>query len=164
MRPEALALAKKLQRAALRVPGNFRPLNIQLPVTLITIEVRVRSEVDEIVMKRNKEARSAMLPALLEAGIDAREYILSSEASEEEVASAIIFAKGAEQIVLQTYNAMLVAGQQRLLAALPHDKLWVVAGRLPYDLDLAPDAQGRLASYGCRPAALEPVVEKLVGG
>ncbi|WP_211471155.1 beta-N-acetylhexosaminidase [Collimonas humicola] len=163
MRPEALALAKKLQKAALCVPGNFRPLNIQLPVALITVEVRLRSEVDEIVMIRNKEARSSMLPALLAAGIKVRECTLSSEASEEEVTSAIAFAKGAQQIVLQTYNAMLATGQQRLLAALPQDNLWVVAGRLPYDLDLVPGAQGRLASYGCRPAALEPVVEKLVG-
>ena len=39
----------------------------------------------------------------------------------------------------------------------------LVAGRLPYDLDLAPEAQGRLAAFGCRPAALVPVVEKLAG-
>jgi beta-N-acetylhexosaminidase len=41
--------------------------------------------------------------------------------------------------------------------------VWLVAGRLPYDLDLAPDAQGRLAAFGCRPAALAPVVDKLAG-
>ncbi|SFH86059.1 beta-N-acetylhexosaminidase [Collimonas sp. OK307] len=161
-KPEALALARKLQNAALLVQGNFRPLDVGLPVTLITVEVRSRSEVDEVVMVRNKEARSSMLPALLEAGISVREYMLSAEASEEEVVNAIAFAEGAQQIVLQTYNAMFVKGQQRLLAAIPHDKLWVVAGRLPYDLDLAPMAQGRLASYGCRPAALEPIVEKLL--
>jgi len=162
MKPEALALAKKLQKAGLRVQGNFRPLDVQLPVTLITVEVRSRSEVDEVVAARNKEARSSMLPALQEAGIDVREYALSAEASEEEVANAIAFVEGAQQIVVQTYNAMFVKGQQQLLAAMPQDKLWLVAGRLPYDLDLAPHAQGRLASYGCRPAALEPVVEKLV--
>jgi beta-N-acetylhexosaminidase len=71
--------------------------------------------------------------------------------------------QGAEQVVVQTYNAMLVEGQRRLLAAMPADRLWVVAGRLPYDLDLAPSAQGRLAAYGCRPAALAPVVDKLAG-
>ncbi|PRC92323.1 Glycosyl hydrolase family 3 N terminal domain [Solimicrobium silvestre] len=163
MQPEALALAKKVQKAALRVQGDFRPLNLQLPVTLITLEVRLRSEVDEAVVARNKEARSSMLPALLEAGVNVREFALSSEAKDADVAAAIAFAEGAQQIVLQTYNAMLVLGQQQLLAALPHDKMWLVAGRLPYDLDLAPNAQGRLAAYGCRPAALTPVVEKLIG-
>jgi len=162
MQPAALALTEKVQRAALRVAGAFRPLNTALPVTLITVEVRLRSEVDEAVIARNNEARSSMLPALLAAGIDVREYALSSEANDAEVAAAIAFAQGAQQIVLQTYNAMLVKGQQTLVAALPQDKLWLVAGRLPYDLDLAPNAQGRLASYGCRPAALAPVVEKLL--
>jgi beta-N-acetylhexosaminidase len=162
MQPESLALANKVQKAALRVRGNFRPLNRQVPVTLITVEVRLRSEVDEAVVARNKEARSSMLSALLEKGVEVRELVLSPEASEQEVAAAIAFAQNAEQIVLQTYNAVLQQGQQRLLAALPHHKLWLVAGRLPYDLELAPDAQGRLASFGCRPAALAPVVEKLL--
>jgi beta-N-acetylhexosaminidase len=162
MQPESLALSKKVQKAAVRVQGDFRPLNRQLPVTLITVEVRLRSEVDEAIVARNKEARSSMLPAMLEAGVEVREFVLSPEASEQEVAAAIAFAEGAEQIVLQSYNAVLQKGQQRLIVALPQNKLWLVAGRLPYDLDLAPNAQGRLASFGCRPAALAPVVEKLL--
>jgi beta-N-acetylhexosaminidase len=114
-------------------------------------------------MARNKEARSSMLSGLRQAGMTVREYALSAEAHEDEIAGALAFAEGARQIVVQTYNAMLVEGQRRLLAALPQNKLWLVAGRLPYDLDLAPLARGRLASYGCRPAALVPVVEKLTG-
>lgn len=163
MRPEAVALAKKVQRAALRVQGPFRPLDKALPVALITVEVRNRSEIDELALARNKEPRSSMLPDLELAGFAMTEYALSADTSEQEVAEALAFAASASQIVLQTYNAMLVPNQQRLLAALPKDKLWVVAGRLPYDLDLADGAQGRLAAYGCRPAALVPVVEKLAG-
>ena len=162
MRPEALALAKKIQKAALQVQGNFRPLDVNEIVTLITIEVRTRSEIDEVALARNKEARSSILPGLLQAGMTVREYALSVEATDDEIAGALAFAEGAQQIVIQTYNATLIEGQRRLLAALPQDKLWLVAGRLPYDLDLAPLAQGRLAGYGCRPAALAPVVEKLV--
>lgn len=158
MKPTSLALAKKIQKAALRVQGLFRPLNLQLPVTLITVEVHLRSEVDE----HNKEARSSMLPAMLAAGVNVHEFVLSSNASEHEVAAAIAFAQGAEQIVLQTYNAVLMQNQQHLLASLPSEKLWLVAGRLPYDLNLARNAQGRLANFGCRPAALAAVVEKLV--
>ncbi len=162
MAPEAMALSEKLQRAALRVVGPFQALERGVPVCLITVEVRSRSEIDEVALGRNKEARSSMLPALLAAGLDVREYALSAEAGETEVAGALAFAEGAAQIVLQTYNAMLVEGQRRILAALPPERLWVVAGRLPYDLDLAPNARGRLAAYGCRPAALAPVVEKLL--
>jgi beta-N-acetylhexosaminidase len=121
--------------------------------------MRSRTEVDEI----GASARSSMLTALQNAGRDVREHTLPFDASEQEVANAIAYAKGAQQIVLQTYNAVLSDGQQRLLAGLPHEKMWLVAGRLPYDLDLAPNAQGRLASFGCRPAALAPVVEKLLG-
>ena len=163
MRPEAMALAKQVQQAALRVEGAYRPLDADLPVTLITVEVRSRSEIDEVALGRNKEARSSMLPALLDAGLEVREFALSAEALPGEVDAAIAFAQGAQQIVLQTYNALFVDGQRRLVGALPHDKLWLVAGRLPYDLDLAPQAQGRLAAFGCRPAALAPVVEKLAG-
>lgn len=161
MKPGAMALSKQVQRAALRVEGAYRPLDRALPVTLITVEVRSRSEVDEVANGRNKDARSSMLPALLEAGLDVREFALSAEALAHEVDDAIAFAQGAAQVVVQTYNAMLVEGQRRLLAAMAPETLWVVAGRLPYDLDLAPAAQGRLAAYGCRPAALAPVVEKL---
>ncbi len=161
MRPQALALAQKVQAAALQVQGAFRPLTRQQPVHLITFEVRLRSEIDEAVSARNQEARSSMLPALQAAGFEVHELALSSEASDTEVIQALAFVQGAQQIVVQTYNAMLVPGQQRLVQALPHDKLWLVAGRLPYDLQLAPQAQGRLASFGCRPAALQPVVDKL---
>ncbi len=163
MRPEAMALAKQVQQAALRVEGAYRPLDADLPVTLITVEVRSRSEIDEVALGRNKEARSSMLPALLAAGLDVREFALSAQAEPQEVEAAIAFAQGARQIVLQTYNALFIDGQRRLVDALPHDRLWLVAGRLPYDLDLAPDAQGRLAAFGCRPAALAPVVDKLAG-
>jgi len=159
MRPEAMQLAQRVQAAALRVKGNFRPLPAELPLTLITVEMRSRTEVDEI----GAAARSSMLTALQNAGREVREHTLPFDASEQEVANAIAYAKGAQQIVLQTYNAVLSDGQQRLLAELPHEKMWLVAGRLPYDLDLAPNAQGRLASFGCRPAALAPVVEKLLG-
>ncbi|HEY8024117.1 MAG TPA: beta-N-acetylhexosaminidase [Burkholderiaceae bacterium] len=164
MKPEALALARSVQKAALRVDGAFRQLDKRLPVSLITFEVRSHTEIDEVALARNKEARSSMLPGLLEAGFDVREFALSSEAIDAELAEAISFVAGAQQIVVQSYNAMLVEGQRRFIAAMPAEKMWLVAGRLPYDLDLAPGAKGRLAGYGCRPPALEPVVEKLAGG
>lgn len=163
MAPAAMALAQQLQARALQVQGAYRPLDPALPVTLITVEVRARSEIDEVALGRNREARSSMQDGLLAAGFDVREYALSVQAQDEEVDAAIAFAQGAQQIVLQTYNAVLSDGQRRLIAALAQEKLWLVAGRLPYDMELAPRAQGRLAAFGCRPAALAPVVQKLAG-
>ncbi len=160
MKPESLHLAHELQKSALRVLSPFRPLQHDLPVTLITVEMRSRTEVDEV----SATSRSSMLTALRYAGLEVSEYMLPFDASEIDITAAIAFAQDAQQIVLQTYNATISIGQQRLLAALPHDKLWLVAGRLPYDLNLAPNAQGRLAAFGCRPAALAPVVEKLITG
>ncbi len=162
MQPESLALAKKVHKAALRVEGNFRPLNLKLPVRLITVEMIVRTEVDESVTV-NSDRRGSMLPSLQKAGCNVTEFVLFTNAKPVDIAAAIAFASEAQQIVVQTYNAILEKSQQTLLAALPPDKLWLVAGRLPYDLDLAPEAQGRLANYGCRPAALLPVAEKLLG-
>lgn len=163
MQPQAMELALRVQRAALRVEGGFTPLDRTQPVALVTFEVRSRSEIDEVALARNKEPRSSMLDGLREAGYEVREFALSAEALDAEVAEAQAFVQGAAQIVVQTYNAVLVPGQQRYLASLPQQALWLVAGRLPYDLDLAPAAQGRLAAFGCRPAALVPVVEKLAG-
>jgi len=160
MKPASLELAQRVQKAALRVLGICRPLRPDLPLILVTVEMRSRTEVDEVA----STARSSMLTAMHKAGLSVRELTLPFDATEQEVAAIIAVAKEGPQIVVQTYNAVLSQGQQHLLKSLPHDKLWLVAGRLPYDLDLAPDAQGRLASFGCRPAALAPVVDKLISG
>jgi len=160
MLPESLALSREVHRAGVRINGNLKTLNRALPVSLITVEVKNRTEVDEAVELR--EGRSSMLAALQQAGFTVRELVISFEASEAEVAAALAFAHDAQQIVLQSYNAIFAPGQQKLISALARDKLWLVAGRLPYDLDLAPGVQGRLAAFGCRPAALAPVVEHLI--
>ncbi|TWI41847.1 beta-N-acetylhexosaminidase [Pseudoduganella flava] len=164
MSDAAMALAADVQRRAVRQAGRFRPLDRTQPVTLITFEVRDRTEVDEVANGRNKEARSSMRDTLAAGGLDVREFTLSAQPDAADVDAALAFAAGAAQIVVQTYNAMLVPGQRRLVAALPQEALWLVAGRLPYDLELAPQAQGRLAAYGCRPPALAPVVERLIDG
>ena len=161
MAPAAMALSQQLHAAALQVQGACPALDPVLPVTLITVEVRARSEIDEVALGRNCEARGSMHDGLQAAGFEVREFALSVQAPDDEVDAAIAFAQGAQQIVLQSYNAVLSSGQRRLIAALAHERLWLVAGRLPYDMDLAPGAQGRLAAFGCRPAALAPVVDRL---
>ena len=158
---ESLALSRHVYKASLRTGNNFQALQATLPVTLITVEMQARTEVDEAT--NSEEDRSSMLFEMRKAGLDVREYILPFNASNEEVADALAFAKEAQQIVMQTYNAVFSAGQQQLIATFLHDKLWLVAGRLPYDLNLAPQAQGRLANFSNRPVALVSVVDKLIG-
>ncbi len=161
MKPEALDLSRRVHKASLRVMGDFHPLRPTLPIHLITVELLTRTEVDETVA--DEEHRQSMLAAMVKAGLEVSEYRLPFNATHEELTAALRFTARAEQIVIQSYNAVLSAAQQKLLAALPHDKLWLVAGRLPYDLDLVPDARARLANFSCRPDALLPVVEMLTG-
>ena len=172
----AMQLTRRVQAAALRSTGCWRPLDCTLPLLLITVSVQHRTEIDEVAAggpaagdpaagdpAAGSEARSSMLPLLLAAGLDVQEIVLPLQPSQAEIDTALARASKVAQIVVQTYNAVLSAPQQELLTRLPASLTWLVAGRLPYDLDLLPEAQGRLAGFGCRPAALLPVVEKLIG-
>ncbi|KAF0814976.1 Beta-hexosaminidase [Andreprevotia sp. IGB-42] len=161
--PAAMALAARVQAAALQVPAPFKPLDRTQAVMLITVEVRSHTEIDEVALGKNKEARGSLQLPLLDAGLSVSEATLEPDASADEIAAIVSLAAQAPQIVLQSYNAVLSRSQQALIAALPAERLWLVAGRLPYDLDLAPKAQGRLAAFGNRPAALVPVADSLLG-
>lgn len=163
MAPESLHFSEQVQAAAVQSVGEFQALSRAEPVLLITAEVRARTEIDELALSRNKEPRGSMLDALRERGFDVSELAVSAEVSEHELAEARAFVGRRGQIVVQTYNAILMPGQQALIASVPQDRMWLVAGRLPYDLDLVPNARARLAAFGCRPPALEPVVARLAG-
>ncbi|MGL4996706.1 MAG: glycoside hydrolase family 3 N-terminal domain-containing protein, partial [Deefgea sp.] len=161
--PESLALAEKIQNHALQVVGEFQPLDLKLSVLLITVEIRTRTEIDEVALGKSHAARGSLLPLLLAAGCCVNEYIVAPPPSAEEMAEVVALARMSKQVVLQSYNACLSVGQQQLIAQLPMERLWLVAGRLPYDVNLAPLAQGRLAAFSNRPAALKSVAEKLIG-
>ncbi|WP_035051986.1 beta-N-acetylhexosaminidase [Andreprevotia chitinilytica] len=160
--PSAMALAAKVQAAALKVQSEFQPLDKNKPVLLITAEVNTHTEIDEVALGGKRDARGSMLPQFLAAGLAVGEVVVEPQCGEDEIAAVLALVGAAPQIVLQSYNAVLSPGQQALIAALPQERLWLVAGRLPYDLDLAPQAKGRLAAYGNRPPALVPVVAKLL--
>lgn len=164
--PTAMELSRRVQARALRSIGSCRPLDSSLPVLLLTVAVQHRTEMDEVATGptgAGEQARSSMLALLLAAGLDVVEMVLSAQPAQTDIDAALVQASKFRQIVVQTYNAVLSASQQHLLTRLPASLTWLVAGRLPYDLDLLPTAQGRLAAFGCRPAALLPVVEKLLG-
>ncbi|MGL6041256.1 MAG: glycoside hydrolase family 3 protein, partial [Deefgea sp.] len=117
--PESLALAEKIQNHALQVVGEFQPLDLKLSVLLITVEIRTRTEIDEVALGKSHAARGSLLPLLLAAGCCVNEYIVAPPPSAEEMAEVVALARMSKQVVLQSYNACLSVGQQQLIAQLP---------------------------------------------
>ncbi|HSC79589.1 MAG TPA: beta-N-acetylhexosaminidase [Chitinolyticbacter sp.] len=162
-RPEALALSQRVHRQALTLVGDFRALDAARPVLLITLEVRARTEIDEVALGRAAQQRDSLAGPLAQHGIQLDEIALPLAPDEGEIANAVARARQADQVVVVSYNAVLHPAQRALLAALPWQQGWLVAGRLPYDLDLIPVAAGRLTLCANRPAALNVVAAKLAG-
>ncbi|MBB5191058.1 beta-N-acetylhexosaminidase [Silvimonas terrae] len=157
--PAALALSQSVHQRAVTVAGELHPLQPQQPVLLITVEVRERTEIDEV------QARPDTLAAPLSAaGFMVEEIRIPLAVTEADRARVLDKAATAAQVVMVSYNAILQQAQQALIAALPAEKLWLVAGRLPYDLDLAPAALGRLTVFANRPAALAAIAARLQAG
>lgn len=155
--PQALALSQDVHRRAVTTVGQCAVLNPAQPVLLITLEVRERTEMDEV------EPRTDTLAApLLAAGLTVQEVRLPLAPGAADIASVAQLAAQAEQVVMVSYNAILQPAQQQLLAQFPAHKLWLVAGRLPYDLGLLDNARGRLTVFANRPAALAAIAERLL--
>jgi len=160
--PDALALAARVQANAVQVSEPFQTVDLSVPTLLITVEVQTRTEIDEVALGKSTAARGTLLPLLAAAGAQVNELIVSPSPTEAEIAALVQAAASYSQLIVQTYNACLSAAQQDLLARLPAEQLWLVAGRLPYDLTLLPDAKGRLAACSNRPAALVAVAQRLL--
>lgn len=161
--PEAMALAAKVQAGALQVSAQFEALDVKCPTLLITVEVQTRTEIDEIALGKSTAARGTLLPMLTAAGVPVSELVVSPSPTEAELATLMAAAAPYSQVIVQSYNACLSAAQQAMLISLAGKSLWLVAGRLPYDMALVPDAKGSLAAYSNRPAALTPIAKKLLG-
>ncbi len=160
--PEALALSASVHRRA--VTGHCRALDATQPVLLITLEVRTRTEIDEVAMGRAMVARDTLADPLAALGYAVSEIALPLAPTPEEIAAAQARAAEAPQVVVVSYNAVLFPAQRALLASLPGERTWLVAGRLPYDIDLLPNSAGHLACYANRPAALTVLADLLAQG
>ncbi|GAB7128850.1 beta-N-acetylhexosaminidase [Silvimonas sp. JCM 19000] len=154
--PAALALSEQVHAQAVTLEGPCAPLQPALSVFLITLEVRTRSEIDEVA--RRDDTLAAPLRAL---GYTVEEVRLPASPEIVDLERVQRLAETAAQVVCVSYNAVLNPAQQRLIALLPRQRLWLVAGRLPYDLDLAPGAAGRMTAYANRPAALSAIAQRL---
>ncbi|MDW5415610.1 beta-N-acetylhexosaminidase [Iodobacter sp. CM08] len=155
----SMALSQRVHQAA--ITGSAQPLDKNKPVLLISAEVRAHTEIDEVALGKTPEARNSLAQPLSELGFTVSEHWIGLRPSAAELDAALTQAALAQQIIFVSYNATLNPEQQALITALPQDKLWLIAGRLPYDLDLAPHAAGRLSCCANRPAALQAIAEKL---
>ena len=154
--PQSLALSRRVHVAAVTWAGEAKRLDPALPVLVITFEVREHTEIDVVA------TGEATLGGLLARHMQVAEIRLPLAPSAKDLADVAARAQAAPQVVCVSYNAVLKPEQQALLAALPVDKVWLVAGRLPYDLDLLPQARGRLTAFSNRPAALEAIAGAVV--
>ncbi|SMC29227.1 beta-N-acetylhexosaminidase [Andreprevotia lacus DSM 23236] len=160
--PDALALSRRVHRNAVQCVGERVALDPVLPVVVLTCEVRTRTEIDEVANGRQAQRRESLAPHLAQAGLTVAEIPLPLAPSDAEIDAAVGQLPADAQIVLVSYNAVLHPAQRALLARLPTERLWLIAGRLPYDLDLQPQARGRLAAFSNRPAALAALTEFLL--
>ncbi|WP_245615851.1 beta-N-acetylhexosaminidase [Andreprevotia chitinilytica] len=161
--PAALDLSAHVHGKAVQRVDRFVPLDPTQPVLVITLEVRTRTEIDEVANGKIAQRRESLAQPLVAAGLEVAEIALPLAPSAVEIDAALQQAVTHSQIVLVSYNAVLQPAQRELITRLPQNRLWLVAGRLPYDLTLAPEACGRLAAYANRPAALNALADALLG-
>lgn len=155
--PENLAWSRRIHAAAITWTSKPAQLDPTKPALVITCEVREHTEIDVV-----SAGESTLGSCLSARGMDITELRLPLAPIKEDIALALEHARAAGQLICMSYNAVLKPEQQTLLAALPLEKTWLVAGRLPYDLDLIPQAHARLAAYSNRPAALQALADALL--
>lgn len=155
--PERLALAEAVQRRGVRVEGDLRSLDVAQPTLVIEIAPRTRTEIDEL------QDKGGTLAALLqEAGCPVEVAYLPLAPDAQSIAALGVRAAQFSQCLLVTYNAVLWPQQQALLSALPANRLWHVAGRLPYDLVGSPARLGRLTAFANTVSALQALLSILI--
>lgn len=156
-RPEHLALSRRIHAAAVTWVGAVAHLDVSKPVLVLSCEVREHTEIDVVDI-----AGETLGGCLALRGLQVSELCLPLSPSADDLALVRVRAAAAAQVVCLSYNAVLKPAQQALLAVLPADKTWLLAGRLPYDLDLLPQARGRLAVFSNRPAGLAALADALL--
>ena len=156
-RPESLALSQRIHASAVTWVGAVAHLDVSRPVLVLSCEVREQTEIDVVDI-----AGETLGGCLVQRGMNVCELRLPLSPSAEDLALVAARVATAEQVVCISYNAVLKPTQQALLVALPAEKTWLLAGRLPYDLDLLPHARGRLAVCSNRPAGLAALADALL--
>ncbi len=137
------------------------PLKRDMPTLAIWPEVRIGTEVDEVI-----EQELTLGKAIGRYVVEVKELIIGIEPTADEIAAVLLAAAGKRQIVVGTYNAAFSPGQTSLVEALMRSgssTVIVAALRNPYDLLAFPDVHAYAACYENRPLALEALAAVLAG-
>jgi beta-N-acetylhexosaminidase len=161
--PYAVALSEKLSQASITLIQDrlkLLPLKPELKTLVITARVGIKTEIDALMPQQGS------LGAQLKAEIPiCDEIFIRATTTSEESESVLQQAAEYEQIIVMSYNAILLPTQATLINALAkaHPRLIVVAGRLPYDLQSLPDVSTFVAAYENRAEAMASVTQVLLG-
>lgn len=154
--PASLALSHRVHTAAVSWQGKPTRLDSTQPLLVLSCEVREHTEIDVVAT-----GEITLGSLLASKGMQVTELRMPLMPSTADIDHALQYAQLAGQVVCVSYNAVLKPEQQALLSALPAGKTWLIAGRLPYDLDLLPEARAKLTVYSTRPAALLALAEAI---
>ncbi|SDD71128.1 beta-N-acetylhexosaminidase [Paenibacillus sp. UNCCL117] len=141
--------------------GELLPLDSGKPVLIIWPEVRVSSEVDEVL------AREQSLGYWLSAKQwTVREERIGVKPTSEEAMRTLSLAAETEQVVFVSYNAAFIPEQAQLIQSLagqPGIRLIVAAARVPFDIRVLPDVPTFLACYENTAPAMRALAMVLAG-
>jgi beta-N-acetylhexosaminidase len=136
------------------------PLSKDKQVLVVWPEVRVGTEVDEII------PQTETLGYWLERqAYTIHEKRIGVQPSSEELDNVLQAAKYCEQIVVVTYNADVSLGQTELVRKLAETgkSLIVAAVRNPFDLNAFPQVNAYVACYENRPLAMKALARIITG-
>jgi beta-N-acetylhexosaminidase len=160
--PGAVALSARLSQASVTLVQDrlqLLPLKPELKTLVITARVGIKTEIDAIMPQQGS------LGAQLKRAItQCDEIFIRATTTAEEHKSVLAKAAEYEQIVVMSYNAILLPTQAALINDLAaYSRVIVVAGRLPYDLQSLPEVSAFLATYENRAEAMQSVANVLLG-
>ncbi|MBJ7311212.1 beta-N-acetylhexosaminidase [Rugamonas sp. CCM 8940] len=158
--PVAMALSEQMHRHALRRRGRLAGLRRDRPVKLLTFEIVEHAAVDRMALGKLDTQRSSLASHLRLASHTVDELVVSHQPEASDLDQVLRWAEGASQIVVMSYNAVLSPRQQVIIATLPSAVTRLVAGNLPYDLDLFEQLDGA-ALCSNRPMALKVLAQAL---
>lgn len=159
--PQGMALAERVYRDGMYRRGTPAAIDPAVPTLLISFAVRDYAPIDQLALGGRSMPAEDLLPHFRAAGIAAEELALPPAPDAAQVEQALVRIGRARQVVVQTYDACRHPSQLRIVQAVPAAALWLLAGRLPYDLDAVPAARARLGVCSNRPWAQRILLERI---
>lgn len=159
--PEGMRLAERIYREGMYVAGPVDPIDPDVATLLISFAVREYAPIDRLALGARSMPAEDLLPHFQAAHMTAEELALPPAPSDDQVQEALARIGRARQVVVQTFDACRHPAQLRILQAVPAASLWLLAGRLPYDVDAVPEARARIGVCSNRPWAQRILLDRI---